>query len=106
VVDNLVGNAVKFSPTGARVRLRAYRTESVAGLEVRDTGPGLRPEDFPRLFMKHARLSNRPTGGEHSSGLGLFICKLLVAQHGGRIGARNAEGGGAIFWFELPLRAS
>jgi signal transduction histidine kinase len=105
VVDNLVGNALKFSPRGARVRLRTYRTESAAGLEVRDTGPGLKPEDFSHLFEKYARLSNRPTGGERSSGLGLYICKLLVEQHGGRMGARNAEGGGAVFWLELPLHA-
>jgi signal transduction histidine kinase len=105
VIDNLVGNALKFSPSGTQVQLRTFRTDVAAGLEVRDNGPGLKPEDFPQLFAKHVRLSNRPTGGEHSSGLGLFICKLLVEQHGGRIGARNGPDGGAVFWFELPLRA-
>jgi len=100
VVENLVGNAVKFSPSGATVTVRT-RAEQGAYLEVRDTGPGISPTDRPRLFVKYARLSNRPTAGEKSSGLGLAICKQLVEAHGGTIGAEENPGGGAVFWFRV-----
>jgi signal transduction histidine kinase len=70
---------------------------------VRDNGPGIPAPDLARLFERHARLSNRPTGGESSTGLGLALCKQIVELHGGRIGASNREGCGALFWFELPL---
>ena len=102
VVDNLVGNAIKFGSAGGRVELATRAAEGQVVLEVRDTGPGLAAADLERLFTRHARLGNRPTGGETSTGLGLAWCKQLVELHGGRIGARNGEEGGAVFWFELP----
>ncbi len=102
VIDNLVGNAIKFCPRGGSVEVAAFEHHGGIRVEVRDTGPGLSEADRARLFVPHARLSNRPTGGESSTGLGLALCKQLVELHGGRIGASNAEGGGAIFWFELP----
>ena len=71
-------------------------------VEVTDSGPGLTSEDQEKLFMKYAKLSNKPTGGEKSSGLGLAICKKIVTLHEGRIGARNNPGGGSTFWFEVP----
>jgi signal transduction histidine kinase len=55
-----------------------------------------------KLFVKYAKLSNQPTGGEKSSGLGLAICKKVIELHGGQTGARNNPEGGATFWFELP----
>jgi len=66
---------------------------------------GLRKESGQtkgRLFSKYARLENKPTGGEKSTGLGLFICKQLIEAHGGQIGARKNEDQGATFWFSLP----
>jgi two-component system sensor histidine kinase/response regulator len=102
VIDNLVGNAIKFGSAGGRVELATRATENKVVLEVRDNGPGLAEADLEHLFTRHARLGNRPTGGESSTGLGLAWCKQLVELHGGRIGARNDERGGAIFWFELP----
>lgn len=108
VAANLVGNAIKFCPPGgsvsARARLEAGASpasESVV-FEVSDTGPGLDEEDMAKLFTKYARLKNRPTGGEKSSGLGLAICRRLIELHHGRIGARNNPTGGATFWFRLP----
>ncbi|HEX2573626.1 MAG TPA: response regulator [Polyangia bacterium] len=102
VVDNLVGNAIKFGSSGGRIELATRATGEHVALEVRDNGPGLSGADLGRLFIRHARLGNHPTGGETSTGLGLAWCKQLVELHGGRIGAHNGEQGGAVFWFELP----
>jgi two-component system, sensor histidine kinase and response regulator len=86
------------------IRIRSAVAQSEVLFEVIDSGPGLKPEDFDMLFVRYARLSNKPTRGEKSSGLGLAICKELVMLHCGQIGARNNEGGapGATFWFTLP----
>jgi two-component system sensor histidine kinase/response regulator len=100
VIENLVSNAVKFCPKGASVTARTRLCDGVR-FEVRDTGPGLTPEDREKLFVKYARLSNRPTAGEKSSGLGLAICKQLIEAHGGAIGAEQNPEGGATFWFRV-----
>ncbi|MBE7559933.1 HAMP domain-containing histidine kinase [bacterium] len=102
VLANLLGNAIKFSPPGARVTLRSRREGQGVCLEVADEGPGLSPADLERVFVKYARLSAKPTGGEKSSGLGLSIAKMLVELHGGRIGVFNNPDRGATFWFTLP----
>lgn len=101
VVLNLLSNAIKFSPKGAKVVVRTRQKEAAVVLEIQDNGPGLTEEDKENLFKKYARLSNKPTGGEKSSGLGLSICKQLVDLHGGDIGAENNSDGGATFWIEL-----
>jgi signal transduction histidine kinase len=103
VAQNLVGNAIKFSPPGAPVRVAASTQDGAVAVEVIDNGPGLTDDDLDKLFQRYSRLSNKPTGGEKSSGLGLSICKQLIDLHGGQIGARNNEGGGATFWFRLPV---
>ncbi len=100
VIENLVGNAVKFCPSGASVTVRTRQEEGLR-LEVEDNGPGLTREDQEKLFVKYARLSNRPTGGERSSGLGLAICKQLIEAHGGTIGASSCAGQGTTFWFRV-----
>lgn len=107
IIENFVSNAIKFSFAGSQTLVRTQAAgDGRARVEVIDGGPGLKPEDMDKLFLKYARLSNRPTGGEVSTGLGLAICRRLVDLHGGRIGASNNEGGGATFWFEVPLRAA
>jgi two-component system sensor histidine kinase/response regulator len=102
VLENFVSNAIKFSPQGEQVTVCTRKTESGVLVEVRDSGPGITDEDMKKLFVKYAKLSNMPTGGEKSSGLGLAICKKVVEMQGGKTGARNNPGGGATFWFELP----
>jgi two-component system sensor histidine kinase/response regulator len=106
VVDNLVGNAIKFSPPGTRVVLRTRADADQVYLRVCDTGPGLNDDDLSKLFTKGATLSNRPTGNEKSSGLGLFLCRSMVQQHGGQIGAANNAEKGATFWISLPRKAT
>jgi len=102
VIQNLVGNAIKFGDAGASVRVATRSDKGRAVLEVRDTGPGLSEEDMKRLFVKYARLKNKPTGGEKSSGLGLYICKQIIELHGGEIGARSNPDRGATFWVSFP----
>lgn len=103
VLDNLVSNAVKFSPRGTTVTLRAIATDDSLHIEVRDQGPGILPKDFPLLFNKFARLSARPTGGESSTGLGLSIVKKLVELMGGTVSCESEPGKGANFIVTLPL---
>jgi signal transduction histidine kinase len=103
VLENLVGNAIKFSPRGAQVVVRLSAVAERIRIEVTDTGPGLAEADMPQLFTRYGRLSAQPTGGEISTGLGLAICRQLVEAHGGQIGAGNNEGPGATFWLEVPV---
>ena len=107
LLSNFVSNALKYSAAGTRVILRGGPSE--AGwyrLAVVDQGPGLTEADRARLFQRFTRLSARPTGGEHSVGLGLAICKRWAEAMGGRIGADSEPGRGATFWVELPTDPS
>ena len=104
VAQNLVGNAIKFSPkNGGPTVVRTRLETGLALVEVCDSGPGLNETDMGQVFGRYARLSNRPTGGEKSSGLGLAICKQMIELHGGKIGVRNNTERGSTFWFSLPL---
>ena len=103
VLHNLVDNAIKFARAGDQVTVTTRNQGASVIVEVSDSGPGLRFDDLQKVFVKHARLGNLPTGGEHSSGLGLAICKAIVEQHGGTIGVRNNPSRGCTFWFKLPL---
>lgn len=103
VIENLVNNSVKFGHPNSESVVKTQGDKNSVILEVRDTGPGLKPEDLKKLFLKYARLSNKPTGGEVSTGLGLAICKTLIDLHGGELGARNNPTGGATFWFRIPV---
>ena len=102
VLDNLVSNALKFSPPGSTItlRLEAGPEEVVASVE--DQGPGLTEEDKARLFGRFARLSAQPTGGEKSTGLGLSIAKHMIEATGGRIWVDSRPGEGASFRIALP----
>jgi signal transduction histidine kinase len=102
VMDNLISNAVKYSPPGSTVRVAASREETGWRISVQDEGPGVTEHDRQRLFQDFARLSARPTGGEKSVGLGLAITRRVVEAHGGQIGVDSQPGRGATFWFTLP----
>jgi hypothetical protein len=105
VIDNLVSNAVKYSPPGSTVRVAVQRRDRGWRFTVSDEGPGLTLVDQRRLFQDFARLSARPTGGERSVGLGLAIVRRIVEAHGGQVGADSEPGHGATFWFTLPDKA-
>jgi signal transduction histidine kinase len=103
-VDNLISNAVKYSPIGGRIEISAHREHGEAIIRVTDQGPGLSPEDMGRLFGRFQRLSAKPTGGESSTGLGLSITKRIVELHKGRIFVESTRrNGGATFTIALPL---
>lgn len=102
-IDNLVSNAIKYSPAGGRIHVSLTSSEAGHRVAVADSGPGLSPEDQQRLFGRFQRLSAKPTGGESSTGLGLFICRRIIELHGGRITASSdGPGRGSVFAITLP----
>ncbi len=102
VLDNLISNAVKFSPPGSTITVSAERDGDWWKFAVSDQGPGISPDERSRLFEAFSRLSARPTGGEKSTGLGLAIARKVVMAHGGVIDVSSTPGKGATFWFTLP----
>ena len=103
VVDNLLENAITHTPEGGRVTVTARAAGSFVEMEVADTGPGIAPEDLPRLFDRFYRADpsrSRSTGG---SGLGLTIARRLVEAHGGAIEADSVPGEGSRFTIRLPV---
>jgi signal transduction histidine kinase len=102
VLDNLVSNAVKYSPHGKKVYVRIIKAEHTVRCEIQDEGPGLGKEEHSKLFGKFVRLSPRPTGDEHSTGLGLFIVKKLVEAMNGKVWCESELGKGATFIVEFP----
>jgi signal transduction histidine kinase len=105
VVDNLLTNAVKFSPPGSVISARVERDDAngTCMFLVRDQGPGIPHGEGDKLFKTFSRLSNRPTGGEKSTGLGLAICRNIVAAHHGTIVAENLPDRGCEFRVTLPI---
>ncbi len=102
VVDNMLTNAVKYSPPGSTVIVRLRYYEGMCRLEVEDEGPGISPEDQEKLFSYFGRLSAVPTAGESSTGLGMAITRRIVEAHGGTIGVDSKVGEGSTFWVMLP----
>jgi signal transduction histidine kinase len=102
-IDNLVSNAIKYSPIGGKIGLTVAYEGAHALIHVADQGPGLSPEDLGRLFGRFQRLSAKPTGGESSTGLGLSIVKRIIDMHGGKVTANSAgPGEGSTFTISLP----
>ncbi len=105
VLDNLISNAIKYSPPGSTITVRARTVKRMWRIEVQDQGPGLTEEDQQSLFQDFARLSARPTNGEKSTGLGLAIARRVVEAQGGKIGVESQLGAGATFWFTVKAAA-
>jgi len=101
-VTILVDNAIRHSPSGSTVTVWVRPEPGGALLQVDDQGPGVKPDDLPRLFERFWRADDAPAGG---TGLGLAIAKWIVDQHRGSIGAFNRPGSGASFWARLPDKA-
>ena len=105
VVDNLVSNAIKYTAAGGKVSVKARTDGENIIVDVSDTGQGLSEDDIKQAFKRGTRLSAVPTGGEHSSGLGLWIVKKLVDLHKGKVWVKSAVGKGSTFSFSIPLKA-
>lgn len=103
IVDNLINNAIKYAPFHTDIFVQVYPANNKVMIEVKDEGPGLTLEDKKQLFQRFTRLSAQPTNGEHSTGLGLSIVKVLVEAHGGKISAESeGQNRGATFTVQLP----
>jgi signal transduction histidine kinase len=111
-LENLVSNAIKYSPLGKRVRVRVHMDngdsdgepgiKELLAVSVEDEGPGIRSDERERLFTKFARLSAKPTANEHSTGLGLFIVKKLVESMDGSVRYAPNKPAGSCFTVVLP----
>jgi signal transduction histidine kinase len=101
-IDNLVTNAIKYSPPGKPILIAVRRQNDQVTVSVTDEGPGLTPEDRSKLFRKFQRLSPQPTAGESSTGLGLSVTKEIIEMHGGTIRVESEPGKGSTFTIELP----
>ncbi len=108
VLINLIGNAVKFTDSGdviIRVSRTATATQPLLLFEVEDTGPGIRPEDLPKLFQPFSQADASMSRRHGGSGLGLFLCRRIVESLGGTIGVRSVKSRGTVFSFTVPLIA-
>jgi signal transduction histidine kinase len=105
VLNNLISNAIKYSPRGSTVTLWTELQAHSVRICVSDQGPGIPAEERGRLFTQFGKLSTRPTEGENSTGLGLWIVKHLVTLLNGQVGVECPPEGGSIFWIELPAPA-
>lgn len=105
VIENVVSNAVKYSPHGSTITITAGLNRDIVRVAVRDCGQGLSPDDMSKLFGQFQRLSAQPTGDESSTGLGLHIARHIVELHSGRIWAESeGKEKGATFVIELPAK--
>ncbi len=103
VVENILSNAVKYSPQGGVIRIAAHRDGETVVASVRDPGIGIAAADTGRLFRPFSRVRNRQTADIEGTGLGLYICDRIVRAHGGRLDAESEPGQGSTFSFRLPL---
>jgi signal transduction histidine kinase len=105
ILDNLISNAIKYSPHQRNVFVEAKITNQVLHLNVRDEGPGFQAKDLNKVFGKFQKLSARPTGGESSHGLGLAIVQLIVSYLKGTIELESKFGEGATFKLKIPTKS-
>ena len=102
VLANLLGNAVRYAPAGSPVTVAIRRAgPDRARIEVRDLGPGLSPAEQARVFERFVR--GAASEGTSGLGLGLYLCRAIVEQHGGTIGVDSAPNAGATFWMDIRL---
>ena len=106
VIYNLLDNAIKYTSEGDSIDATLTKSSTYVRFSIKDSGPGVAPEDHEHIFEKFARVKTETTTKSHpllSSGLGLAFCKLAVDAHQGRIGIESEPGKGSTFWFTLPL---
>lgn len=104
VFDNLMSNAIKFSPEGSCIHVGLEQEDDMLTVSIKDEGPGISEEDQGKLFQEFERLKTRPTHGEKSTGLGLVIAAKMVEAHQGMIEVQSKPGLGSVFRFKLPIK--
>ncbi|WP_454488760.1 sensor histidine kinase [Chitinophaga lutea] len=97
MLSNLIENAIKYAPKGTDVAVKLYTEGNALHLQISDQGPGISPEERQKIFLKFYRIGNENTRKAKGSGLGLYLAKKIVEQHGGTIAVRDNAGGGACF---------
>ena len=103
ILDNLVSNALKYSPPHTTVQCAVVQEKDAVSLEIIDQGPGLSEEDQQKLFKKFTRLTPLPTAGESSNGLGLWIVRRMAEAMNGEVFCRSKLGAGSCFGLRLPV---
>jgi two-component system sensor histidine kinase/response regulator len=103
VVDNLIGNAVKYSPVGSTITVRLFEAGGMAVVGVSDEGSGIAPEDQQRIFGEFQKIRVQHAEAEKSTGLGLAIAKRIVEGHRGVLTVRSEVGSGSTFSFAIPM---
>jgi diguanylate cyclase (GGDEF)-like protein len=106
IIENLISNAIKYTQIGGNIDFIVKKEEETAKIIVRDNGQGISQEDQKKLFTEFQRLSSKPTAGEPSTGLGLYIVKKLVGLHKGTIAVESHLNQGSSFEVSLPLSAT
>ena len=104
VVNNLIGNAIKFSDPYAKIRVVVCLDDDSVRVEIVDEGQGIPASECSKLFLPFSKTSVTSTAGEKGSGLGLSISKEIVLAHGGYIDVESEVGKGSTFWFSLPIK--
>jgi PAS domain S-box-containing protein len=103
VLVNLLSNAIKWGPPGAEIVLAVAPLEHELQVTIADQGPGIPPEHQPVLFRRFVHVDSGSGRAEYGAGLGLSVVKAIVEAQGGRVGVTDRPGGGAVFWFTLPV---
>ncbi|MHB1458696.1 MAG: hybrid sensor histidine kinase/response regulator, partial [Armatimonadota bacterium] len=103
VIQNLLGNALKFTPDGGSISVGFEFNDPCVRVYVRDNGPGIPHESLERIFDKFGQVASQQSQRQYSTGLGLTFCKLAVETHGGSIGVDSEVGIGSTFWFNIPI---
>lgn len=106
VLENLLENALKYTPTGCHIYVSAKRREREVEISVRDSGPGIPADDLPHIFERFYRVDKGRSREQGGTGLGLSIVKHIVQLHGGRVWAESEVGKGTAVFFTLPTKAS
>ena len=101
VVINIVDNAIKYTPEGSHITLRAFRAGEMVRLEIADDGPGVPDEAKGQLFNMFYTVGNQKGDSRRGLGLGLSLCKSIIAAHGGAIGVGDNPPHGTVFYFTL-----
>ena len=103
VVNNLISNAVKYSPAGSTIRISCTSDDTFAYVSVRDQGKGIRPEDIAHIFDRYYRVEGEEMQSISGFGIGLYLCSEIISHHHGSISVKSEIGAGSDFVFSLPL---